>query len=438
MIPRAPTSVLSGNGSRKSGISLALNGNSAHGPGSALGTLRERLAARSRVTNLGIALLLGIASLSILMNMRFLLFGRSYIPPPGFGTWQSFHGLTPSMLTDSVPSPPKGVEKLNHMVLVPGHAIWAGNDFKDRFNDENWILEPYQRGGSVKTFWKHIEKGVEIADADPTALLIFSGGQTRTTSLQTEAESLLALAISSDLSLPVLPGFNFTERVESHNKITASHDEILGRVGAKAQSNAGVAASPGLVGVRMTTENFALDSFENLLFSIARFREFTGRYPQRITIVGYGMKKARFDELHSKAVRWPTKGYLRGQRKYLYVPFDDEGDNTAQYEGEKLKGYTLFERDMYGCHGKLREKRLERNPTRRFHPYFSSAPEIADILNWCPADQSGLQGVYPLSLPWDLRITTDGWGRGAKQYREQHRNEIIPDSRWLEVHADRP
>lgn len=437
MIPRAPTSVLSG-GQRKSGISLALNGNSAHQAGSAFASLRERLAARSRVTNLGIALLLGIASMSVLLNLRFLLFGRHHIPPPGFGSWTTFHGLTPPMLNDAIPAPPKGSEKLNHLVLVPGHAIWAGHDFRDREDDENWILEPFQRGGSVKTFWKHVSKGVEIADADPSSLLVFSGGQTRPTSLQSEAEGLMSLALSSDLKLPVLPGFNFTSHVESHNKITADRNEIMGRVGSKAQSNAGVAVSPGLVGVRMTTENFALDSYENLLFSIARFREYAGRYPQRITVVGYGMKKARFEELHSKAIRWPTKGYVKGQRKYLYVGIDDEGDVKTHYEGEKLKGYSLFERDMYGCHGKLRQKRLDRNPTRRFHPYFSSAPELADLMNWCPLDNMGLQGVYPHSLPWDLRITTDGWGRGARQYREQHGNELIPDSRWLDVHADRP
>lgn len=83
------------------------------------------------------------------------------------------------------------------------------------------------------------------------------------------------------------------------------------------------------------------------------------------------------------------------------------------------------------------KKRRARNLTRRFHGYFTSAPELADILNWCPPDQVGLQGVYPDTLPWDLRITTDGWGRGAKQYRDQHRAEMFPDARWLQLNADR-
>lgn len=186
-------------------------------------------------------------------------------------------------------------------------------------------------------------------------------GQTRPTSLQTEAESYFSLAISSGMALPVLPGFNFapgndTHAAEvKHNKVFANAEEIMGtnKVGTGAQANAGVAVAKGLPGVRMTTENFAMDSFENLLFSVARFREYTGKYPLRITVVGYGMKKSRFEELHAKAIRWPVKGYHGGQRRFHYFGIDDEGDNKSQYEGEKIKGYRLFERDMYGCHGIL-------------------------------------------------------------------------------------
>lgn len=154
------------------------------------------------------------------------------------------------------------------------------------------------------------------------------------------------------MSLPVLPSANFSHRVGSKG-FTAEAAEIMGRVGSGAQANAGVATAKGLQGVRMTTENAALDSLENLLFSVARFREYTGTYPQRITIIGYGMKKNRFEELHAKALRWPVKGYYNGLRKFLYVGIDDDGDTTAQYEGEHAKAYRLFERDLYGCHGIL-------------------------------------------------------------------------------------
>lgn len=296
----------------------------------------------------------------------------------------------------------------------------------------------------MKTFWKHIEKGLQIADADPKSLLVFSGGQTRTVSLQTEAESYFSLAISSGMNIPVLQGYDFTidgagssgavHTASNPKAITASAKDVLGK---GAHANAGVPTAKGLQGARMTTENFALDSYQNLIFSIARFREYTGSYPERITVVGYGMKKSRFEELHAKALRWPVKNFTKGQKRFHYVGIDDEGDTKPEYEGEKIKGYSLFERDMYGCHGKLLEKRRSRNPTRRFHPYYTSAPEIADLLNWCPPDEVGLQGVYPESVPWDLRVSGElsGWGRATTKFREEHGNNWLgaPDTRWLEV-----
>lgn len=45
--------------------------------------------------------------------------------------------------------------------------------------------------------------------------------------------------------------------------------------------------------LRVATEEYAMDSYENLLFAIARFHEVTGRWPERITVVGYGMKQKR-------------------------------------------------------------------------------------------------------------------------------------------------
>ena len=44
---------------------------------------------------------------------------------------------------------------------------------------------------------------------------------------------------------------------------------------------------------RVTTEEFALDSFENVLFSLARFKEMTGHWPEKMTVVGYEMKRKR-------------------------------------------------------------------------------------------------------------------------------------------------
>ncbi|EST06217.1 Rossmann-like alpha/beta/alpha sandwich fold [Kalmanozyma brasiliensis GHG001] len=417
MVPKPSGSLLSG--ARKSGI---FNGGS--GPSSGV-SIHDRLSARSRVTNLGVVLLLGFAGFSALLNLRYMLFHRGSSIPQNI---IEFGGRTPDSLTASVAPPRTGAEKLNHLVIVTGHAVWAGCDVKGKDNDENWVLEEYQKGGSVKTFYKHIEKGMQLTNEDPNALLVFSGGQTRPNSLQTEAESYYSLALSAELEVPMIAG-------SLVNLTTGSSSASIGSL---AHANAAVATRHGLQDARMTTENYALDSFENLLFSIARFREYTAHYPARITVVGYAFKKARFEDLHAKAVRWNTQGFLhKGERTFQYVGVDDEGlsdsETVAQSRGEKLKAFNLFDKDMYGCHGRLRQKRIERNPTRRFHPYMSSAPEIADLLNWCPAENSGLQGLYPENLPWDARVIGTGWGRGALAVKANSKGNIIPDTRWLQI-----
>jgi len=79
----------------------------------------------------------------------------------------------------------------------------------------------------------------------------------------------------------------------------------------------------------VTTEDAALDSFQNLLFSIARFREITGEYPTRITVVGHSFKRHRFERLHRHALRWPKLRF-----KYEGVPLGNEADEYEAASGE--------------------------------------------------------------------------------------------------------
>lgn len=114
-----------------------------------------------------------------------------------------------------------------------------------------------------------------------------ASGQTRPASTTTEAESYLRVALNSGLIPPEALPF-----------------------------------------LRATTEDHALDSFQNLLFSIARFHEYTGNYPSKITVVGYEMKRRRFTDLHRAALRWP-------QSRFNYIGIDAEGEATVlAQEGE--------------------------------------------------------------------------------------------------------
>ncbi|KAF7790360.1 hypothetical protein EIP86_001315 [Pleurotus ostreatoroseus] len=285
------------------------------------------------------------------------------------------HPMIPSSILATVERDKK-LHSLDHLVMVPGHAIWTGAHSERGLDEENWILEPYQKGGGrIAAFYNHIRRGVDITLRDEQALLIFSGyvfessstqsfidnessGQTKRASTTTEAESYLRLALSANL----LPS---TEQ------------------------------EPFL---RATTEEYALDSFENLLFSIARFHEYTGHYPKRITIVGYEMKRKRFTELHRAALRWP-------QDKFEYIGIDAEGEEISKArEGERKNGYIPYTLDTYGCHDMLAEKRRSRNPFIRFHPYFTSSPDLAPLLNYCPNEvHGGPTTIYDGPLPWDRR-----------------------------------
>lgn len=260
------------------------------------------------------------------------------------GSW------TPPSIESTIVRPP-AVEHLNHLIIVAGHAIWKGpnprssravqqtdgysDDDDDDVNDDelewararaargeesDWILTPYQRGnGAVGTFFRHIERGVEEAVQDSKALLVFSGGQTRAEAASigtTEGQSYLRLASSVGL----------LGRASGEGGSNSGH-EVFG-AGAPSGEDASSDSDATLsIAARTTTEDYALDSFQNLLFSLARFREVTGSYPTRVTVVGYEMKRARFETLHRAALRIPPD-------RFRYIGIDDQGDTSAAYEGE--------------------------------------------------------------------------------------------------------
>ncbi|KAL7415483.1 hypothetical protein BDY24DRAFT_431908 [Mrakia frigida] len=316
----------------------------------------ELLRQRSRVTNLALVLILGLLGVSLVANFRGWMDGEE---TTGGGASSIGDLLPPKVIADTVDISEE-MKTLSHLIVVAGHGIWTGHDASLREKDDQWLLEPYQRGGqTVDAIFKHIQSGSDLVLSDPAALLVFSGGQTRPLADQTEAQSYHHLATASSLLPPSFP--------------------------------------------RATTEDFALDSFQNLLFSIARFHEITSSYPSRITVVGFGVKEARFKELHRAALRFP-------EARFEYVGIDLAGDLTSFYEGERKNGYHPFTLDLYGCHPPLVSKRRRRNPFARWHPYLSSAPELKELLEFCPAHAGGGEGglsglgvVYEGRLPWDGR-----------------------------------
>ncbi|KAG8899579.1 hypothetical protein FRC01_010455, partial [Tulasnella sp. 417] len=311
---------------------------------------RATLLARSRVTNLGIALLSLILGLSLLFNLNFAL--RPVDPHWGKAqSWLSAvskGAFSPGSITGTIVRQPQWTE-VRHLIIVAGHAVWTGSDPNARLDESNWILEDRQRGGgNVAAFYRHIEEGARLVNSDAHALLVFSGGQTRPTSLITEAQSYHQLAVASKLLVS-----------EGHHASTLS---------------------PAL---RTTAENFALDSFQNLLFSLARFHEVTGSYPTNITVVGFGMKKPRFQELHRKAIRWP-------EDRFRYIGIDVEGDTSLAYAGESEFGYGPYSKDLSSAP-------------------LSGSPEQNRRLHHASGDTVGIELLPPEILESILLLTFDPW-----------------------------
>lgn len=237
---------------------------------------------------------------------------------------------------------------LQNLVMVAGHSIFTSTRC-GKFEDESsWFLEPYQKNpGQAATFVEHIKVGVEIAAKDDEALLIFSGGETRKDAgPRSEAQSYWAVADSESWF--------------------GKKDDVRRRT--------------------LTEEN-ARDSFENLLFSVCRFRELTGTYPQNITVVSYDFKEERFSRLHRSAI-----GFPEGRFFFFGTPAPPASKEGAM-RGEAI-ARAQFQADPYGCSGSLHRKRLKRDPFHRTVPYPAGCPELRDLFSYCGPSP------YPGLLPW--------------------------------------
>jgi len=228
------------------------------------------------------------------------------------------------------------------LVVCAGHAVYCGSDFIDPKADGNWFLQSFQRG-EPPFYIGHMKAAVSEAE-DDNSVLVFSGGQTRKE----------AGPISEALSY---------WRVSNHHEWW-NDKAVMGRA---------------------LTEEYARDSFENLLFSVARFREFVGHYPHRIVVVSWGFKEERF-HLHREAMRFPKD-------HFKFVGANNPEDLVGAMKGE-AKAIAAFKADPYGANGDLLGKRQIRDPFRRAVPYPLSAPEMVNLL--CH------RGPHPFdgSLPW--------------------------------------
>jgi hypothetical protein len=144
---------------------------------------------------------------------------------------------------------------------------------------------------------------------------------------------------------------------------------------------------------RVSTEEHARDSFENFLFSLCRFHEIAGRYPEKVTIISFASKESRFRNLHRQALHYPDASLV-------YIGINPPSPSIERLsEIESKYSFGPFATDMYGCHGVLKTKRVGRNPFRASMGYglaHGSCPEMHDLLKWCGP------GLFPGPVPWGV------------------------------------
>jgi hypothetical protein len=230
----------------------------------------------------------------------------------------------------------------SRMILVPGHAVWRGDG--DPCDASTWFLKPFQ-SGEPQFFIEHLRAGVELAAGDPASLLVLSGGATeRRAGPRSEARGYFEIAARG--------GF-------------WDHAEVR---------------------ERCVLEEYALDSFLNLLYGLCRFREAAGQWPERVAVAGWGFKARRFSELHRAALRWelPFESLAVNDPPGLELATAREAVTREQWAA-----------DPYGTHAPLAGKRAERDHFHQKIPYYASCPEIAGLLR-----HEG-PGLYAGALPWD-------------------------------------
>eukprot|EP01031_Cornospumella_fuschlensis_P030010 gene30010-36246_t len=238
-----------------------------------------------------------------------------------------------------------------HLIIVPGHAALRISLLSSAaMSDESWFLLSYQRNQAFpEIISSHIRKGIELLDADASSLLVFSGGQTRKD----------VGPISEAASYYYLAQYN---RWASQADLTT----------------------------RIFLEEYARDSLENLMFSICRFREVTGTYPLRITVVGFDFKAERFSSLHRSALAYPT-----GNFTYVGLESPSKFNQLNAVTGEQ-QAASAFLLDPYGCHDSaLANKRSIRNPFHRGIPYETTCPEMRKLLHWCDTSL-----ISQSDVPW--------------------------------------
>ncbi|QLQ81449.1 hypothetical protein HG537_0F02100 [Torulaspora globosa] len=297
------------------------------------------------------------------------------------------------------------VTRMPHLIIVPCHSIWnqfAQTDGAPNLGHlpEQWFLAPFQlEGNDHLAFIKHGLHAILhlVKDVSNKSLVVFSGSQTK----------IPAGCISEGQSYYFLMWRLINQAYEDESLFPNDFpDDILKLLkDIKAIMMLRSISVQTLFTSLITTEDFALDSFENLLFSLYRCKQFIGEFARKITIVGFGFKEKRFLQLHARAIDFPVKNIQ-------YIAVDPAPMN---YDSIKLKAYydeldnlefqnalKLFSSDWYGSKTALKTKKLTRNPFKRINNY--EDVRLFELEDAIENDEVFFETYIKEKMPWSERF----------------------------------
>jgi len=176
---------------------------------------------------------------------------------------------------ESMPSP--------MLVIVCCHAIFLGTVIDDPLLESLWDLKSFQRSNGPKYtehvfFIEHINAALDLLrkSGDSDALVVFSGGKT---------------------------SLDHPDISEAQGYLNAAKYLVT------EESKPGVGDSKMLSNIAV--EEYATDTYQNILFSICKFYEVKKCYPASITVVTHAFKTERI-RLHMDAIRWTRPFCVQG------------------------------------------------------------------------------------------------------------------------------
>jgi hypothetical protein len=113
-------------------------------------SLSKLLRAPARLTNLSALILAAFLAFSVLLNLRsFYRSSSSFIWDGGARS-----------IVDTFPPRHAASAALDHLIIVPGHAIWVGTSEEDAEDEDAWLLLSIQKGrGTPSLLRSHIARG---------------------------------------------------------------------------------------------------------------------------------------------------------------------------------------------------------------------------------------------------------------------------------------